>query len=489
MQELRQSTAITEKIGPFLDSTDGVTPETSLTILQADVRLSKNGGNIAQKTEASACSHDELGYYDCDLDATDTGTLGRLKLIVHEAGACPVWHEYMVVTQNYWDSKYSTDKLEVDVNQIGGDAQSAADLKDFADAGYDPATHKVQGVVLADTCTTSLDMRGTDSAALASVCTEGRLAELDAGNMPADIDAIPTTAMRGTDSAALASVCTEGRLAELDAANIPADIDAIPTTAMRGTDSAALASVCTEGRLAELDAGNIPGDIDAIPTTAMRGTDNAATEAKQDIIDTSLDTLLTRITALIATKAEMDIAHGLLSTEAKQDILDTNVDTLLTRITAVIATKAEMDTAHGLLATPAQVATALTNIHLDHLFAATYDPANKPGVADALLNELMENDGGVARYTVNALEQAPSGSGASAEVIADAVWNELSAGHIDAGKAGAQLWTVLDKVRKILTNKVVVNTADSQIDVYEDNGTDIAFSFAISSDRRERTPL
>lgn len=38
--------------------------------------------------------------------------------------------------------------------------------------------------------------------------------------------------------AALLAVSTEARLAELDAANIPADIDAIPTTAMRGTDSA-----------------------------------------------------------------------------------------------------------------------------------------------------------------------------------------------------------------------------------------------------------
>ena len=52
------------------------------------------------------------------------------------------------------------------------------------------------------------------------------------------LDAIPTTAMRGTDSAALASVCTEPRLAELDGANIPTDIAAIPTTAMRGTDGA-----------------------------------------------------------------------------------------------------------------------------------------------------------------------------------------------------------------------------------------------------------
>jgi hypothetical protein len=40
------------------------------------------------------------------------------------------------------------------LTQIGGVAQSATDLKDFADDGYDPATNKVQGVVLADTLTT-----------------------------------------------------------------------------------------------------------------------------------------------------------------------------------------------------------------------------------------------------------------------------------------------------------------------------------------------
>jgi hypothetical protein len=43
---------------------------------------------------------------------------------------------------------------EVDVTKIGGDAQSATDLKDFADAGYDPSTNKVQGVVLTDALTT-----------------------------------------------------------------------------------------------------------------------------------------------------------------------------------------------------------------------------------------------------------------------------------------------------------------------------------------------
>lgn len=43
--------------------------------------------------------------------------------------------------------------VPVNLTQIGGDAQSATDLKDFADAGYDPVTNKVQGVVLTDTAT------------------------------------------------------------------------------------------------------------------------------------------------------------------------------------------------------------------------------------------------------------------------------------------------------------------------------------------------
>lgn len=62
----------------------------------------------------------------------------------------------------------TTTPIAANVTQLGGAAQSATDLKDFADTGYDPSTHKVQGLVLADTCTTNTDMRGTDSAATAA---------------------------------------------------------------------------------------------------------------------------------------------------------------------------------------------------------------------------------------------------------------------------------------------------------------------------------
>ena len=43
---------------------------------------------------------------------------------------------------------------EVDITHMEGGTQTVTDLKDFADAGYDPGTNKVQGVVLVDTATT-----------------------------------------------------------------------------------------------------------------------------------------------------------------------------------------------------------------------------------------------------------------------------------------------------------------------------------------------
>jgi hypothetical protein len=76
-----------------------------------------------------------------------------------------------------------------------------------------------------------------------------------------------------------------------------------------------------------------------------------------------------------------------------------------------------------------EVQDAIEVNHLDHLLAVDYDPASKPGTATALLNELIESNAGVSRYTAAALAQAPSGTGASASAIADAVWTELIADH------------------------------------------------------------
>ncbi len=123
---LRQSTTVTVKIGPFVDDGDGNTDESALTITAADVRLSKNGGNIAAKNDATACTHDEIGIYDCPLNATDTGTLGILSLVVHEAGALHVRHDYLITPANVWDSLFGADRLQVHAAEISNDLITAA---------------------------------------------------------------------------------------------------------------------------------------------------------------------------------------------------------------------------------------------------------------------------------------------------------------------------------------------------------------------------
>lgn len=66
------------------------------------------------------------------------------------------------------------------------------------------------------------------------------------------------------------------------------------------------------------------------------------------------------------------------------------------------AMKAEVNT---------EVDGAIETYHLQYLLAVDYDPASPPGVSTALLNEIIESDAGVSRFTTNALENAPSGGG------------------------------------------------------------------------------
>lgn len=104
---LKQSTAVDIALGPFVDSTDGVTAETALTISQADVRLKKNGGSWAQKNDTTSATHEENGWYEVPLNSTDTNTLGILCVAVNESGALPVWEKFMVVPANVYDSLIS----------------------------------------------------------------------------------------------------------------------------------------------------------------------------------------------------------------------------------------------------------------------------------------------------------------------------------------------------------------------------------------------
>jgi hypothetical protein len=97
-----------------------------LTLSQADVRLKKNAGNWAQASESTSATHEENGWYEKPLDATDTNTLGILVVAIAESGALPVWRDFLVVPAETYDTLVSgSDNLTADLTAAAKTAINA----------------------------------------------------------------------------------------------------------------------------------------------------------------------------------------------------------------------------------------------------------------------------------------------------------------------------------------------------------------------------
>jgi hypothetical protein len=166
---VKQSTAVVLSFGPFVDKTDGVTPEiglvTALDHVSTGILLSKNGGALTiRHASVTASTYDSYGNYRVTLDTTDVNTLGTLRMQFIETATClPVWLDLMVMPANIWDSLYGADFLQVDQAQWLGQAVAAVDtngypkvtVKDGTGQGEILTTSgKVDGVILSDTVTT-----------------------------------------------------------------------------------------------------------------------------------------------------------------------------------------------------------------------------------------------------------------------------------------------------------------------------------------------
>lgn len=123
---LKQSTTVTIRLGPFLDITDGVTEEVGLGSM--GIEVSKNHAAFGARNSATATAHDAEGWYSCELDTTDTGTLGPLIVKAHApATHLPVWREFLVVPANVYDSLVAgSDALQVHANEITNGLITAA---------------------------------------------------------------------------------------------------------------------------------------------------------------------------------------------------------------------------------------------------------------------------------------------------------------------------------------------------------------------------
>jgi hypothetical protein len=326
---LKQSTTITLRYGPFLDDTDFKTEETALS---PTMELSKNGGAFAARNSATATAHDSNGWYSIEMNATDTNTLGPLTTKVDAAGHLPVWEHFMVVPAEVYDALVAGTGVgmrsdvrgwlgtvpatptvagvpEVDLTHIAGDAQSGTDLKDFADAGYDPATNKVQGVVLVDTLTTYTGNTPQTGDAFA------RLGAPAGASVSADIAAIEAqTDDIGVAGAGLTAL-GDARLANLDAAvstratpaQVNTEVDVALDTAIPGVPTAG----SVNERLKTMDDADLPARL---PAALVGGRIDASVGAMAAAVITAAAHAAGAIDALaVATDAWEEAADVLLN--------------------------------------------------------------------------------------------------------------------------------------------------------------------------------
>jgi hypothetical protein len=305
MLELQANTEVKVRIGPFVDVGDGYTPQTDIDVATADeAELLKHNGaatvDISGSTWAAIADCD--GWYDLTLSGTDTNTEGLLTVVVQDDSDClPVYCNFMVLAQAAWLSKYTAKDsglMGVDVVNLGGAAQSATDLKDFADTGYTPGTHSVY---LVDTCTTNTDMVGTDNAALASV-----LGAAVGASISADIAAVKS------DTGAILTDTGTTLNDKIDV--IDGNVDSILTDT--GTTIPATITTLTT------NVGTVDTVVDGIQTDLSNGTDGlGALKALIDTVDTVADGIQTDLS---------NGTDGLGALKSLIDTVDTNVDSVLT---------------------------------------------------------------------------------------------------------------------------------------------------------------
>jgi len=427
MQFLKADTAATVLIGPFLDKTDGVTPETGVTLAGADsAEIMKHDGTTFQDISALTFTHKAHGMYTLAITSGFLDTEGRLTVFVSDESLClPVWAEYMVVNANVYDSLFAaatTDYLQVDALQLGGDTQSATDLKDFADAGYDPGTNKVQGVVLTDTCTTN-----TDLVSAADVVNEWETqSQADPTGFHVNVMEVNGTAQTANDNGAdINAILTDtdelqqdwtntGRLdtildtiAQDTTTDIPTSIAALPTAAE------------IQAEMEENGASLLDTIADKLPTNYIMGSsdvDNHDTDIDSILQDTNelqgdwtntgrLDTILDTIAADTTTDipAAITAAHG--TTDGLIGTVDTVVDGIQTDLDngtdGLGALKALIDALNDITAADVWDATEAitgTTLSFETIMARVYRFLfNKMNITDssgavALRNEADDGD-------------------------------------------------------------------------------------------------
>lgn len=127
MLVLKQSTAVDIRMGPFVDATDGVTPETGITLGaadQAEVLKADGAATVAMGGTFAAVTGAD-GWYDYTCATGDVDTCGEVVFVVQDSSVClPVYVRAMVVEEDIYDGFFAASagatgtRLPVDVQDV-----------------------------------------------------------------------------------------------------------------------------------------------------------------------------------------------------------------------------------------------------------------------------------------------------------------------------------------------------------------------------------
>lgn len=369
-----------------VDSTDFTTPETGLSSFT--VYRSRNGGAAAAMTTPTINETDSsnmAGVYELLLDEDMTIDSGddeqEMVFYITHAGMAPVVRtitlfrpkatlgETLTVASGVANPFAGDTITDLDALDTAQDSQHSTTQTAIGDLN-DPSAAEIVTAMGTGTFLTAIPWNSSWDAEVQSECTDA----LNAYDPPTNAEMEARTILA-------ANYATASALATVDA-----NVDAI----LVDTSTSIPATLSTIAGYIDTEIASI---ISAVATV------DTVVDGIQSDLDNATDGLGALKTLIDAVQSTAD------AIETDTQDLQTQIGTAGDGLSA-IPWNSSWDTE-----VQSEVNDALVANHLDHIFAAAYDPASKPGNASGLLNVLVENDSSVPRFTANALEQAPSGGG------------------------------------------------------------------------------
>jgi len=365
---LKQSTASQEvALGVFVDSTDGNTEETGLTIANTDIRLHKTGATTLANPSAGA-THISNGIYYWVADATDTNTLGPMTVYCHPTGALAVRVECCVLAANVFDSLIGGgDILDVSTTQWLGTACSTPTV-----AGVPNVNVKTWN----DLVTVALPLVPTTAGRTLDVSATGE-AGLDWANVgsPATALDLSGTTIATTQKVDIETIKTNPV--------VNAGTVTFPTTATLASTTNIMAGTITT--VTNLTNAPTSGDLTATMKTSVTTAATAATPIAASVtgavgsvtgnVGGSVGSVVGAVGSVTGlTASNLDVAVSTLATAANlatvAGYLDTEISDIQARLPAALVS-GRMDSSVGAVAANAITAAAIADGAIDRAtFAA-----------------------------------------------------------------------------------------------------------------------